>query len=172
MSPSQSLKLAAAAMPVLRGTELQRWWMNAVTIHDTRQVGGITVLAYDLADLLALAGPEAQASVWTLAGVVEALGPGAEELHLAAEAGPVTGARLAELAAGVTQTIEGTFEATRPGESRPWLVLKAIDGCYFIVISSNCELMSQVRRRFCDVRPSPEDSEQYAERRRDGPGGD
>jgi hypothetical protein len=137
--------------------------MDAVTIHDTRQGGGLTLLAYDLADLLALAGPEAQASVWTLVGVVEALGPRAEELHLAAEAGPVTGARLAELAAGVTQTIEGTFEATRPGESRPWLVLKAIDGCYFVVISSNWELISQVRRRFRDVRPSPEDSVPYAE---------
>ena len=146
--------------------------MDAVTIHDTRQVRGLTLLAYDLADLLALAGTEGHASIWTLAGVIEALGPRAEELQLAADAGSVSGARLAELAAGVTQTIEGTFEATRPGESRPWLVLKSIDGCYFVVISSNRDLMSQVRRRFRDVRPSPADSEPYAEPRRDGPGGD
>ena len=67
--------------------------------------------------------------------MVECLGPGAVELHQAVEAGPVAGTRLAELAAGVSQTIDGWFEAFLPGEDNAWLVLQCIDGCYFVVIT-------------------------------------
>ena len=136
--------------------------MEAVTIHDSRPFGSTTVLAYDLADLLTLAGPDALDSSWSCEAV-ECLGPGADELHRATDAGPVPGARLAELAVGVTQTIDGVFEATLPGKDRPWLVLRSIDGCYFVVITRSRALVAEVRRRFRDVRPSPEDAAWYAE---------
>jgi hypothetical protein len=136
--------------------------MEAVTIHDWRPHGTFTVLTYDLADLLALAGPDALASSWSCR-MIECHGPGAEELHRAADAGQVPGVRLAELATGVTQTIEGVLEATLPGEARPWLVLRAIDGCYFVVVTRSEPLLAEVRRRFLDVRPSPEDAAGYAE---------
>lgn len=136
--------------------------MEAVTIHDTQPLGTITVLAYDLADLLALAGSDALTSSWSCE-MVECLGPGAEELRRVAEAGPISGSRLAELAAGVTQTIDGVFEATLPGEDRPWLVLRCIDGCYFVLVTRSAPLLAAVRERFRDVRPSPEDAAWYAE---------
>ena len=136
--------------------------MEAVTIHDTRPLGSISVLTYDLADLLALAGPDALASSWSCK-IVECLGPRADEIHRAAESGSVKGARLAELAAGITQTIDGVFEATLPDEDRPWLVLRAIDGCYFVVVTRSGPLLAEVRRQFRDVRPSPEDAAWYAE---------
>jgi len=55
------------------------------------------------------------------------------------------------------------FEATLPGEDRPWLVLRSIDGCYFVVVTRSGPLLADVRRRFRDVRPSPEDAAWYAE---------
>ena len=133
-----------------------------MTIHDTRPLGSIKVLTYDLADLLALAGPDALASSWSCE-MVECFGPGAGEMHRAADAGPIAGVRLAELAAGVTQTIDGEFEATSPGEDRPWLVLRCIDGCYFVLVTRSAPLLAAVRRRFQDVRPAPEDAAWYAE---------
>src|SRR3954469_23007792 len=71
----------------------------------------------DLAALLAVAGPEAEASAWSCEDV-EADGPLAAELRREA-AGPIDGQRLAELAAGITRTTGGVFEATRPGEDGP-----------------------------------------------------
>jgi hypothetical protein len=134
--------------------------MEAVTIHDTRQFGGMSVLAYDLADLLALAGPDALASSWSCK-MGECFGPGAKDLYEAAEVGLVSGVRLAELAANVTQTIDGSFEATLPGADRPWLVLRAIDSSYFVVVTRSEMLLAELRRRFRDVRPSPADAEWY-----------
>ena len=135
--------------------------MEAVTIHDREPFGSTTILTYDLADLLRLAGHEAIVSTWSCE-MVDCLGPSADELERAAAAGPVPGGRLADLAGGVTQTIDGLFEATRPGEAQPWLVLRAIDGCYFVVVSSDKRVLAAVRERFRDVQPSPEDAEWYA----------
>lgn len=68
------------------------------------------------------------------------------------------GTRLAELSARVDQTIEGDFQAFRTSEAQPWLVLKAIDGCYFVVVTADEELLCRLRRRFRDLRPSPDDA--------------
>ena len=113
--------------------------------------------APDLAALLALAGPDAARSDWTCSAV-ECFGPRADDLRRAADAGPVPGWRLVELAAGVTPAIDGVFEATRPGDDRPWLAVRAIDGCYFVVVTRSRALLDDLRRRFTDVRPSPDDA--------------
>lgn len=134
--------------------------MEAVTIHDRLPFAHNSILAYDLADLLKLAGDNALTSIWSCEKVW-CIGIGADELQLTAESGPINGVKLEELASGVSQTIEGVFEAILPGETQPWLILKAINGCYFVVITTCQILLAEVKKRFHDVRPSPEDSDWY-----------
>jgi hypothetical protein len=123
---------------------------QAVTIHDS----------YHLADLLALAGPDALTSEWFCEGV-ECVGPGVEQLYAATDSQKIEGTKLVALAAGISQTIDGTFEAFLPGEDQPWLVLECIDGCYFVVITRSASLIAEIQSRFKDVHPSPEDAEWY-----------
>ena len=100
-------------------------------------------------DLLALVGPDADASTWTC-DEVECAGPAADDLRRAAAAGPISGTQLAKLAAGITRTQDGLFEATRPGEDRPWLALRAVAGSNFIVATRGRDLLDRFRRRFQD----------------------
>ncbi|HQR06918.1 MAG TPA: hypothetical protein PLN21_08855 [Gemmatales bacterium] len=95
--------------------------------------------------------------------MVECLGPNAQLVHQATEDGPVLGSRLAELVKGVTQTIDGTFIAMLPGQDRPWLVLRAIDGCYFVVVTENNALMTAIRERFTDIRQSVDDALRFVQ---------
>lgn len=61
-----------------------------------------------------------------------------------------------DLAAGVDQTIGGAFSAYLSAE-RPWCVIRSIDGSEFIVITNDMTFLAELRRRFADVRDSPED---------------
>jgi hypothetical protein len=127
---------------------------HAVTIHDTRD----RVLAVDLIDILRLAGPDAQSSLWRCRNI-ECIGDLAEELHHASENGSVlTGLELIRVAGGVEQIIDGDFEAYRLGESVPWLVVRAIDSAEYVVITQDERLLTRIRERFRDVRDSPDDT--------------
>ena len=127
-------------------TQLRTAWRRAVTAAAAAEPPADGP-GPDLADLLAVAGPAAAASVWECEGV-EALGPLAEELRHAAAAGPIDGTRLAELAAGITSTLDGVFEATRPGDDGPWLALRAGEGSHFVVATRSRALLDDLRRRF------------------------
>jgi diaminopimelate decarboxylase len=127
---------------------------QAVTIHDIRD----RVLAFDLIDILRLVGPDAESSSWRCRKV-ECAGDLAEELHRVSDAeSPLTGAEMLRLAGGVFQIIDGDFEAYRPGETRPWLVVRAIDSSEYAVITKDERLLARVRERFRDVRDSPDDA--------------
>src|SRR6185503_14067976 len=96
---------------------------QAVTIHDIRD----RVLAFDLIDILRLAGSDAESSSWRCRNV-ECTGDLAEELHRVSDAeSTLTGAEMLRLAESIAQVIDGDFEAHRSGETRPWLVVRAID---------------------------------------------
>lgn len=127
---------------------------QAVTIHDLHD----RVLAFDLIDILRLAGPVAESSSWRCRHV-ECMGDLAEELHRACEAEPaLPGAEMFRLADGGRQIIWGDFEAYRPGETRPWLIVRAVDSTFYAVITEDEMLVARVRGRFRDVRDSPEDA--------------
>jgi hypothetical protein len=132
--------------------------MQAVTIHDLRAFGAGKVLAFDLIDILRLAEPDVISSSWRCRNV-ECTGDLADELHHASDVEmEVTGQDLLRLAAGVRQVIDGDFAAHRGADSRPWLVVRAIDSSCFVVITHDESLMKQVRERFRDVRDSPDDA--------------
>ena len=73
----------------------------------------------------------------------------------------VTGDLLVEmlrLAGGLLQVIDGDFEAYRLDETRPWLVVRAIDSSEYAVVTQDERLLARVRERFRDVRDSPDDA--------------
>lgn len=122
-------------------TSLRTAWRRAVTAVPA----GPTADA--LGELLAFIGPDAGTSHWTC-DEVEAVGPLAAEFQREAEAGPIPGVRLAELAAGITDTLGGVFEATRPGDDRPWLALRADAGGQLAMATRSRALLDDLRRSF------------------------
>jgi len=133
--------------------------MEAVTIHDGRQVGSSNRLAFDLVDLLRLAESDVVASDWRCS-YVECEGELAEELmNIGDVQGTIPGRELLRLASGVFQVVEGNFEARRAGEAKWWLMIRAVDSSFFVVITENQDLLKRIRSRFLDVRDSPEDTE-------------
>ena len=127
---------------------------HAVTIHDTRD----RVLAFDLVDILRVVGLDAKSSSWRCRSV-ECTGDLAAELHRVSVSGStLSGAEMFRLAGGVFQVIDGDFAAYRLGETRPWLVVRAIDSSEYAVITQDERLLARVRERFRDVRDSPEDA--------------
>ena len=102
-----------------------------------------------LAEVLTLLGPAAAASDWTCDGL-DAAGPLAIDLLLETNAGPIHGTTLAELSTGITLTLAGSFEATRPGDDRPWLALRVIDGGEFEVATRSRALLDDLRKSIRD----------------------
>lgn len=130
--------------------------MEAVTIHD---LNPNNVLSFDLIDLLRIAGAGARASTWRC-HAVEASGPRADVLHAASDEGrSLGGHELADIAAEVTQVITGDFAAEHPNASAPWLVIRAVDSSFFVVITEDHALIDRLRGAFRDVRDSPDDAE-------------
>ena len=127
-------------------TPLRTAWRRAVTVAAEPTSGD---QAPGLAELLAYLGPDAAASDWTC-DAVGAIGPSADTLRREAEAGTIPGARLVELAAGITSITAGVFEATCLGEERPWLAPRAGEGGHFVVATRSRGLLDDLRRRFRD----------------------
>jgi hypothetical protein len=110
-----------------------------------------------LGRVLETLGPRAIGSIWTLRGVEVAPGPSAEQLHDLSDKGdPVDGRRLAELAAPEVQVIEGDLTAIEPGSADPWLVLRAIDGTSWDVLSADVKVLDRITDRFTDARRLPD----------------
>ena len=130
--------------------------MHAVTIHDTITRNGVQFLGFDVRDVLSLARERVCASNW-VCDHVECIGSTSGEVHASSESGTkLSGARFLELAAGIEQTIDADFSGYLSSD-RPWCVIRAIDGSAFVVITDDTTFLTEIRRRFADVRDSPED---------------
>lgn len=121
-------------------TQMKTAWRRAVHTETERSCP-------TLAGLLAQIGPDAEASAWDCDNL-DCVGPLAADLQREAVAGPIAGDRFVELAAGIDRVHDGIFEATRPGDDRPWLALRAADGDRFIVATRSRGLLDQMRRQF------------------------
>jgi hypothetical protein len=131
--------------------------MQAVTVHDVERRAGGSVLAFDLIEMLRLDESGARSSVWRCCNV-ECTGELADALHaVSASREIIPGDEFVRLASGVAQVIDGDFLALQPGASQPWLLVRAVDSTLFVVVTENGSLLDRVRRRFRDVRDSPED---------------
>lgn len=118
------------------------------------------VLAVHLSRLLDLLAPKSLDAEWTVAPIrsdgeekFEATGPGADELEeLVATAMPISGMALLIVSTNTPQIVWGEFIAIVPGESSPWLTLRAIDSTFYEIATDDDAALDTVRSAFKDVR--------------------
>lgn len=132
--------------------------MAGIRIHDTTDED---VLAFDLADLLAVLGEQARLSTWKCS-VGECIAqdgarPDLEDAYNARVG--LSGAEILALASDTLQIVDGAFEAFRPGERQPWIRLEAIDSTYWEVFAAKEEDLEPLRLRFSEVEIIEEDGE-------------
>lgn len=72
--------------------------------------------------------------------------------------GGVLGADLIAGLEQLLQTIDGEFEATRLGTSRPCLVIKAVDSSWWEISTDDPAVLTAIRQRFRDVEEVPTDA--------------
>jgi len=86
--------------------------MHGLTISDLARDG---TLAVGLEDILTTLGPDAERAWWKTTGL-ECLGPSAEKLYSLTDEGAfILGRSLVSLSRGLTQVIDGEFDAYRDG---------------------------------------------------------
>jgi len=128
--------------------------MRGITIRDADERDVLTV---DLKDILEIVGERAFRSRWVLSGVDATGEQAAEELHRLCDGHiPVDGQRLAELAGGVWEVIDGRFEAYDEGEDSPWLVVCAVDSSAYDVVTQDNATLEKVRSSYREVSDLPE----------------
>ena len=108
------------------------------------------VLAVDLRHVLSALGSRALASEWRVREVW-AEGNAKPQLETFDGSELIAGQRLATLADGVSQIIDGEFSAFERGQSEPWVVVEAVDSTYYAVRSDDSSVLAQVRSAFHDV---------------------
>ena len=129
--------------------------MRGVEIRDGIERSGF--LAFDLAEILDALGSLTATSTWRCRDLWVT---GREDLEVraleAASESPegisMTTDELAGFAAQVAQVIDGEFSAIVPGETEPWLVIRAVDSSWWEVFSANGRVFDALRLRFTDLR--------------------
>lgn len=129
--------------------------MIGITILDTlsKETGRL----FDLRDILAALGADAELSRWRIAGV-DCLGrEAAEALHEASDRGScLDGSRLGVLARDVDQIIDGEFAGYLPGVGAPWIVIRAVDSSAYDVVTDRQDVLLRLTSRFSRVRDIPQ----------------
>lgn len=129
--------------------------MLGVSVSDQDTSTG--VLSFDLRDLLKLFKERVLHSSWRIVDLECLGGKAADILHQASEDGrQLEGAELMKLAIEVDQIIDGEFTALLPGESEPWVVIRAVDSSAFDVITDDAEILLAIKRNFSEVVDLPE----------------
>src|SRR5262249_35592246 len=116
-----------------------------IVVIDDKDAGVLTV---DIIDILQVLGSRGQNAMWRIFNI-ECVGPATEDVDLLSERGEwISGRRLSELAAGLQQTIDGTFVASsKPGDAL-WVTIRAIDSTCFEVESDDEDVLRKIRARF------------------------
>lgn len=103
-------------------------------------------LGNDLSELLEVLGEQALASLW-LCKAVECYGQFADELHnISDQQHLVTGRELLRVVVDLDSIADGYFSAFHSNESKPWLVVRAIDSKIYEIASSD-PLIDQVKQQ-------------------------
>lgn len=142
--------------------------MTTLRIYDLREG---RVLALDLHDLIDLLAPRSLEASWMVSPVsVEypTLGPAFDQFEmvpdrtgedhlqtLAISGAPVNGMALSKYAHETRQVIWGQFVATLPEQTDVWVAIRAIDGTFYEVTTSDEEVLARVRSTYQDVRVAP-----------------
>ena len=115
------------------------------------------VLTVDLASILEIVGERALASRWRVADVDTTGGEAAEQLYRVSDDRLlIPGRTLLELARGVWQIVDGTFEAYDNDAELPWLIVRAVDSSEWDVLSTDVVVLTELTMAFRDVSEFPE----------------
>ena len=121
--------------------------MRGVTITDSKN----NFLRVDLVDILHLLGSQAQDSEWEISDV-ECVGFAADALHKLSDSKTrVPGQTLLQMAAHLTQVIDGEFTGYCEGEKQPWIIVRAVDSSAYDVQSEDEDVLAHIRCRFKEV---------------------
>ncbi len=126
--------------------------MQGITITDQTTDG---FLAVNLIDILQAIAPAVLTTQWQIS-YLECLGTTAEKLYQIADNQQwISGALLLELAAEITQVIDGKFQSNRFNENQPWLIITAVDSTAYDVESVDESILAQIRQKFQQVTELP-----------------
>lgn len=126
--------------------------MRGITISDTTADG---FLAVNLIDILQAIAPAILTTQWQITNL-ECLGTTAEQLYQIADNGQLISSRLLlELAAEITQVINGKFQGYRLNENQPWLIITAVDSTAYDIETVDESILNQLRQQFQQVSELP-----------------
>jgi hypothetical protein len=129
--------------------------MPGVSVSDRDTSTG--VLSFDLRDLLKLLNNRVLQSHWCIVDLECLGGKSADILHQASDdKRHLEGAELINLAIEVDQIIDGEFTGWLPGDTEPWVIIRAVDSSAFDVITDDTEVLLAIKRNFSEVIDLPE----------------
>jgi hypothetical protein len=98
-----------------------------------------------------LLGQRAYDSEWERSGV-ECVGNAADKLHELSDArARVPGEALLQIAASVTQVIDGRFVGYQQYRNQPWIIIRAVDSSFYEIEIEDEEVLTQIREHFTNV---------------------
>ena len=108
-----------------------------------------------LRDLFDILGSNGEQSFWQVKNV-EALGKGADELHLASDMGcTFVGSDLKRLIADVDQVIDGEFSAFKSNHPEPWIIIRAVDSTAYDIITDDFTTFRLFKCAFASSKDIP-----------------
>ncbi|HIK08796.1 MAG TPA: hypothetical protein IGS52_00770 [Oscillatoriaceae cyanobacterium M33_DOE_052] len=126
--------------------------MQGITITDQTTDG---FLAVNLIDILQAIGPLLLTTKWQFTNL-ECFGKTAESLYSYADSSSyISGEILVQLAAKITQVIDGKFQAYRGNENQPWLIITAVDSSAYDVETVDENILVKLRQQFQQVSELP-----------------
>lgn len=130
--------------------------MRGIEIRDGISASGF--LDFDLADILDALSAFTAGSVWRCRGLEVTSRDDAIDVHELERASEsesgvrMTTDELSSFARRISQVIDGEFVATRPRESDPCVIVRAVDSSWWEVFSSDDRIIDAARSRFRDLR--------------------
>lgn len=120
--------------------------MHGIRVRDLAPQG---YLACDLRDFLDLLGEATDCSQWLVSEDTWAIGDRADELETLGDGlTRIPGSQLRALAGAVTQVIDGEFTGYKPAETRPWVVIRAVDSSFYEFFCCEATMLQKARESF------------------------
>jgi hypothetical protein len=124
--------------------------MQGITITD--KCCNDLLLGVELVDILCLLGKHSRNLEWEISGVESIGNEAADRLHeLSDNKARISGRTLLQLAAGVSQIVEGKFVGYRHRNDKPWIIIQAVDSSAYDVYCEDNDLLAKIKQHFAQV---------------------
>ena len=130
--------------------------MKGITIHDTIEHTSGAQLLLPLAEILHLIGPHINKTTWEIKHV-ESVNGAADTLHQWSDtAQRIPGHTLLTVVEQVGQIIDGRFLCYHPHQSKPWLIIEAVDSAFYDVYTEDDAFLTQISQHFNHITVIPQ----------------